>query len=70
MLKLFRYFLLSPQDIGAEHYSVKEIADMMKPVDKVDDSSLYDFARTVSFFLENDTPTSSEESSLTNKVRS
>ncbi len=59
MSKLFSHLLLSPQDIGVENYSVMEIADLMKPVEQVDDSALYEFARTISFFLENETSSTS-----------
>jgi len=65
MPRLFSNFLLSARDVGAEHYTVKEIADMMKPIDKVDDSSLYEFASTVSFYLETDTVATDENTSLT-----
>lgn len=54
MAKLSSYFLLSPEDVGAERYSEEEISEMMKPTENIDDSALYEFARAVSFCLETD----------------
>lgn len=57
MPKIFSHFLLSPKDLGIEHYSINEIAEMMKPTDNIDDSALHNFARTVSLSLGNDSHT-------------
>ena len=52
MPKLFSHFLLTPKDVGMEHYSVQEIAKMMEPVESVDVSSLYEFAQTINTLFE------------------
>ncbi len=55
MPKLYSHFVLSPKDVGIEHYSVPEIAKMMEPVDHVDDAGLYEFAFAVREFFEGNT---------------
>lgn len=65
MPKLFSRFLLTPRDVGMEQYTVKEIAELMEPIERVDDSSLYEFAETVSSFLEDDSSSHCKDKSLT-----
>ncbi len=55
MPKLYSHFVLSPKDVGIEHYSVQEIAKMMEPVEHVDDAGLYEFAFAVHEFFEGST---------------